>query len=104
MLATLIKRCTIVSRCQQAVEKGVKARLMAMGIFHKTHLVGEIFRVTISEPIVPAEWHEEFRTLAHIAASLEPEVNLSRYPGILQDRLWLPFDEYEHQDAAQAKE
>ena len=75
-----------------------------MGIFHKTHFVGEILRATVSEPLVPVEWHEEIRTLADISASLEPEVNLSCYPGILQDHLWLPFDEYEHQDAAQAKE
>ena len=92
-----------VYHCQQAVEKCVKAMLIAMGIFHKTHFVGEILRATISEPIVPTEWHEEIRTLADISASLEPEVNLSRYPGILQDHLWLPFDEYEDQDAAQAK-
>jgi len=93
-----------VYHCQQAVEKCVKAMLIAMGIFHKTHFVGEILRATVSEPIVPAEWHEEIRTLADISASLEPEVNLSRYPGILQDHLWLPFDEYENQDAIQAKE
>jgi HEPN domain-containing protein/predicted nucleotidyltransferase len=93
-----------VYHCQQAVEKCVKAMLIAMGIFHKTHFVGEILRTTVSEPIVPAEWHEEIRTLADISASLEPEVNLSRYPGILQDHLWLPFDEYADQDAAQAKE
>jgi HEPN domain-containing protein/predicted nucleotidyltransferase len=93
-----------VYHCQQAVEKGVKAILIAMGIFHKTHFVGEILLATVAEPIVPAEWREELRTLAHISASLEPEVSLSRYPGILQDRLWLPFDEYEYQDAEQAKE
>jgi hypothetical protein len=49
-----------VYHCQQAVEKCVKAMLIAMGIFHKTHFVGEILRAAISEPIVPAEWHEEF--------------------------------------------
>ena len=93
-----------VYHCQQAVEKCVKAMLIAMGIFHKTHFVSEILRATISEPVVPAEWHEEFSTLADISVSLEPEVNLSRYPGILQDRLWLPFDEYELQDAETAKD
>ena len=88
---------------QQAVEKCVKAMLIAMGIFHKTHFVGGILRATLSETIVPAEWREELGTLAHISESLEPEVSLSRYPGIMQDRLWLPFDEYEQQDAEQAK-
>ena len=74
-----------------------------MGIFHKTHFVGEILRATLSEHIMPTPWHEALQTLAHMSESLEPEVSLSRYPGIMQDRLWLPFDEYELQDAEQAK-
>jgi len=48
-----------VYHCQQAVEKCVKAMLIALGIFQKTHFVGEILRATVSEPIVPAEWCEE---------------------------------------------
>jgi HEPN domain-containing protein len=93
-----------VYHCQQAVEKCVKAILISMGIFHKTHFVGGILRATLSEPIVPAEWREALQTLAQISESLEPEVSLSRYPGIMQDHLWLPFDEYEPQDAEQAQE
>jgi HEPN domain-containing protein/predicted nucleotidyltransferase len=92
-----------VYHCQQAVEKCIKAILIAMGIFHKTHFVGEILRATLSEHIMPTPWHEALQTLAHMSESLEPEVSLSRYPGIMQDRLWLPFDEYELQDAEQAK-
>ncbi len=37
-----------------------------------------------------------------ISESIEPEVSLSRYPGIIEDRLWLPFEEYEKQDAEKA--
>jgi HEPN domain-containing protein len=89
---------------QQAIEKCVKSILIAMGIFQKTHFVGEILRATLSEGIIPAEWREELRTLAHISESIEPEASLSRYPGIMQDRLWLPSEEYEKQDAVQAQD
>ena len=37
-----------------------------------------------------------------ISESIEPEVSLSRYPGIIEDRFWLPFEEYEKQDAEKA--
>ena len=32
----------------------------------------------------------------------EPEVSLSRYPGISDDELWLPYEEYEEADANNA--
>lgn len=37
-----------------------------------------------------------------ISESIEPEVSLSRCPGIIEDRLWLPSEEYEIQDAEKA--
>jgi HEPN domain-containing protein/predicted nucleotidyltransferase len=89
---------------QQGVEKGIKSILIAMGIFEKTHFVGAALRAHLSEEIVPAEWREELTKLAEISESIEPEVTLSRYPGIIRDRLWLPFEEYEREDAAKAKE
>jgi HEPN domain-containing protein/predicted nucleotidyltransferase len=88
---------------QQAVEKCVKAILIAMGIFQKTHFVGGVLRATLSEKGVPTAWREELTQLADISESIEPEVTLSRYPGIIQDHLWLPFEEYEKQDAEKAK-
>lgn len=39
---------------------------------------------------------------AEISESLEPEVSLSRYPGIIDDTLWLPSEEYEEVDATNA--
>ncbi len=39
---------------------------------------------------------------AEISESIEPEVSLSRYPGIIGDKLLLPFEEYEIQDAENA--
>ena len=89
---------------QQAVEKCVKSILIAMGIFEKTHFVGGVLRANLSANIVPSEWREELTKLAEISEGIEPEVSLSRYPGIIQDRLWLPFEEYEKEDAEKAKE
>lgn len=89
---------------QQSVEKSLKSILIAMGIFQRTHFVGEVLREKISEKIVPVEWREELVKLAEIAEGIEPEINLSRYPGIIDDHLWLPSEEYEQVDAEKAKE
>jgi len=89
---------------QQAVEKCAKSILIAMGIFEKTHFVGAVLRANLSADVVPSGWREELARLAEISESMEPEVSLSRYPGIIEDRLWLPFEEYEKDDAEKAKE
>lgn len=89
---------------QQSVEKSLKSILIAMGIFQRTHFVGEALREKISEKIVPVEWREELVKLAEISEGIEPEINLSRYPGIIDDHLWLPFEEYEKEDAEKAGE
>ena len=34
---------------------------------------------------------------------MEPEISLSRYPGIINNKLWLPFEEYEKTDAEDAQ-
>ena len=89
---------------QQAVEKCIKSILIAMGFFQKTHLVGEALRLRVQEKQVPVKWEEEFLKSAEISESIEPEVSLSRYPSIIEDSLWLPFEEYEKEDAEKAKE
>lgn len=89
---------------QQAVEKCVKSILIALGIFEKTHFVGAVLRANLSAEIVPAEWREKLEELAEISEGIEPEVSLSRSPGIIQDRLWLPFEEYEREDAEKAEQ
>ncbi|MDO8720974.1 MAG: hypothetical protein Q7J31_01950, partial [Syntrophales bacterium] len=38
-----------------------------------------------------------------ISGTIEPEVSLNRYPGIKDDNLWLPFEEYERKDAEKAE-
>ena len=40
---------------------------------------------------------------AEISESIEAEATLSRYPGIIDDALWLPSAEYELEDAEGAR-
>ena len=87
---------------QQSVEKCVKSILIAMGIFQRTHLVGEILRDSLQRKIVDRDWEKKLINIAEISESIEPDVSLSRYPGIIEDRLWLPYEEYEKQDAENA--
>ncbi len=89
---------------QQAVEKNIKSILIAMGIFQKTHFVGEVLRASIQEVEIPDEWKEILLEAAEISEGIEPEVSLSRYPSIIEDTLWLPFEEYEKEDADRAME
>jgi len=38
-----------------------------------------------------------------LSARMEPEVSLSRYPGMTgDDRLWIPSEEYKREDADEA--
>ena len=87
---------------QQAVEKCIKSILISMGVFEKTHFVGTVLLAHLDARVVPPEWRDELRKLAEMSLALEPEVNLSRYPGIIRDSLWIPLDEYERADAETA--
>lgn len=88
---------------QQPVEKAVKAVLIGLGIFQKTHLVGAVLReVTLGEKCVPAHWKDLLLEAARLSEELEPEVSLSRSPGIIGDALWLPSEEYGRDDAEAA--
>lgn len=90
---------------QQSVEKCVKAILIALGVFQKTHFVGEILIEILSkEEDVPVPWKEKLLKIAEVSEGIEPEGSLSRYPGIIDDNLWLPFEEYEKIDAEKAQE
>ena len=89
---------------QQAVEKGIKSVLLAMGIYQKTHFVGEILKRSLKGKSLDNLWIERLTVAAELAVTIEPDVSLSRYPGIKDDRLWIPFKEYERQDAENALE
>lgn len=84
---------------QQAIEKSIKSVLIAMGVFQKTHFVGEVLRITVHEKNIADEWKKRLLEIAEISEGVEPEVSLSRYPGIINDTLWLPSGEYERMDA-----
>lgn len=88
---------------QQAVEKAVKAALIAFGIFQKTHFVGEVLIETVNAKEVPGIWKEKLIRIAELSESIEPDVSLSRYPGIRGNSLWLPYEEYEREDAEKAE-
>jgi HEPN domain-containing protein/predicted nucleotidyltransferase len=88
---------------QQSVEKCIKSILIAFGIFQKTHFVGEILIETLKEQNIPESWKKNLHRISEISEGIEPEVSLSRYPGIIDNNLWLPFEEYEKTDAEKAR-
>lgn len=88
---------------QQSVEKCIKSILIAFGIFQKTHFVGEILIETLKEQNIPESWKKNLHRISEISEGIEPEVTLSRYPGIIDNNLWLPFEEYEKTDAEKAR-
>ncbi len=45
---------------------------------------------------------ERLKELARTSMDIEPEVTFSRYPGIINDALWLPYEEYSREDAEEA--
>jgi HEPN domain-containing protein/predicted nucleotidyltransferase len=87
---------------QQSVEKAVKAVLISQGVFQKTHFVGSILEGMINEMDASEASKERLKDLARISINIEPEVSFSRYPGIINDALWLPYKEYSREDAEEA--
>ena len=89
---------------QQCVEKGIKAVLITQGVFQKTHFVGSVLDGMIDDLEASEEAKERLKEMASIAKNIEPEVSLSRYPGIINDALWLPYKEYTREDAQEARD
>lgn len=88
---------------QQATEKAVKAILIATGTFQKTHFVASILTKRAQEVELPDVWRARLLDVASLAERLEPEMAMTRYPAILDDRLWLPWEEYDREDALEAE-
>lgn len=88
---------------QQAVEKAVKAVLIAFGEFKKTHFVGEILIEKLKTVEIDGEWKDKLLNAAKISNEIEPEVTWSRYPGIDSGKLWIPFEEYTMDDAVEIR-
>lgn len=89
---------------QQSVEKAVKAVLICFGIFRKTHFVGEILLKEIESRIIDLSWKEKLILIAKVSSEVEPEVTWSRYPGIDNDALWIPSEEYTLEDTLSMKD
>jgi HEPN domain-containing protein/predicted nucleotidyltransferase len=87
---------------QQASEKAVKGILIALGVFLKTHFVGEILKDTVNEKALTDPWAARLLEAGRISEKMEPQMSLSRYPGIQKDKLWLPSEEYGDEEAQEA--
>src|SRR3990170_2242585 len=62
---------------QQAVEKAVKAILISLGEFKKTHFVGEILINVLKDKSLENDWKERLCRIAEISSKIEPEVTWS---------------------------
>jgi HEPN domain-containing protein/predicted nucleotidyltransferase len=89
---------------QQSVEKAVKAILICFGIYKKTHFVGETLLKELKKREFDDNWKERLVQIARISSEVEPEVTWSRYPGIDEGALWLPYKEYTEGDAKEVEE
>lgn len=93
-----------VYHAQQSIEKCIKSILICFGVFQKSHLVGGILLEVLKEQEISEGWKKRLSIAAELSEEVEPEVSLSRYPGIIKNNLWLPFEEYDREDAEKAKE
>lgn len=87
---------------QQAAEKSIKSILITLGIFQKTHYIGQILREEVQDKSLPGQWKQKLSEIADLSEELEPEVSLSRYPGIINNKLWIPSEEYDQKDAEES--
>lgn len=89
---------------QQSLEKAVKAILICFGMFKKTHFVGETLLKELEKRELDHGWKEKLMRIASVSSEIEPEITWSRYPGIDEDALWIPSEEYASDDANEVKE
>lgn len=97
--AEIFDRC--VYHCQQAMEKSVKGILLCFGVYEKTHFVASILRREMRKRDLK-EWNTKLDEIAKMCEALEPHASLSRYPGISNGRIWLPYREYTKEIAEKA--
>ena len=65
--------------------------------------MGDILRKDLESRIIDLNWKEKLLLIAGISSEVEPEVTWSRYPGIDDDKLWVPSEEYTIEDARSIK-
>ncbi|MBF0556551.1 MAG: HEPN domain-containing protein [Nitrospirae bacterium] len=77
---------------QQSVEKAVKTVLISFGDFKKSHFVGGILTDKLKEVQLVHGWKKHLLRVAEIIDEVEIEVTWSRYPGIDNGVLWIPYE------------
>jgi len=88
---------------QQSVEKALKAILISFGEFKKTHFVAEILETTINDMPLDDNWKENLIRIAEISKEIEPQVTWSRYPSIVHGSLWIPYENYDSENAIEIR-
>jgi len=73
-------------------EKGVKAVLMCFGAFEKTHYVSSLLK---KEVVKRGLLTKDMKDLARFSKALEKHISLSRYPGLIKGKMWIPYKEYD---------
>lgn len=84
-------------------EKAVKSVQACFGILEKTHYVSGTLEKELEGQNVP-DWADRLKELTIYACDLEPEATLSCYPGMYEDKVWLPHREYDEVKAQEALE
>jgi len=56
---------------QQSAEKAIKSILIAMGVFQKTHFIGEILQKIVSERDISEKWKTDLIGIASISGEEE---------------------------------
>lgn len=87
---------------QQATEKALKAALVCLGAFKKSHFVAQSLLEIAEAAEIPEDQRKKLIDAGTVALEIEPEVTWSRYPGLIDDSLWVPAMEYGPDDAAEA--
>ncbi|MBI3391819.1 MAG: HEPN domain-containing protein [Nitrospirae bacterium] len=91
-----------VYHAQQTVEKSLKAVLVCLGLFRKTHAVAEVLREKLTSEGIAPEWQEPLAEAVRAALTIEPEFTWSRYPGIEDGAVWVPQEAYDSFDSGEA--
>jgi len=68
------------------------------------YLLGAILMDILKQQEISDEWRKKLYRSVELSEEIEPEVSRSRYPGVIEDKLWLPFEEYNRRDAERAEE
>jgi HEPN domain-containing protein/predicted nucleotidyltransferase len=89
---------------QQSVEKAIKAILILLGEFKKSHFAAETLKAVAQRTEIDGNWKDKLIQIAEISKEIEPQVTWSRYPGIVNNTLWIPDEQYTNNDAIEMRD